>query len=101
MTLFFGYSKELLWDGSFKYQYHIFWLRNKKYLSKFLLCIQQVGTNLVNVNLRRHELTVRELGGCMGPIWKNYFKNSSAIMVINPLTFVYLMNSSFWVDTIN
>ena len=86
MTLCFGYSKEpSLWDGSFKYPVPTTYILVEKYLSQFLLCIQQVGTNLVNVNLRRHELTVRELGGCMGPIWKNYFKNSSAIMVIKPL----------------
>jgi len=24
---------------------------------------------------------VRELGGCMGPIWKNYYKDAKSLMV--------------------
>lgn len=45
--------------------------------------IATVGTNLVTVSVnRRQEITVRELGGCMGPIWKNYFKDSVALMYV-------------------
>ncbi len=30
---------------------------------------------------RKNEITVRELGGCMAPIWHNYFKDSKTVMV--------------------
>ena len=45
--------------------------------------IKQVGTIMVNVSVsRRQEVTVREVGGCMGPIWQNYYKDCEALMVI-------------------
>ena len=44
-------------------------------------CVQ-TGTNLMNVMVhKKKEVTVRELGGSMGPIWKNYYSNASAILV--------------------
>lgn len=43
--------------------------------------IATVGTNLVNVVTgRRQEVTVRELGGCMAPIWHNYYSDCYALM---------------------
>ncbi|CAK6963093.1 Hypothetical predicted protein [Scomber scombrus] len=39
-----------------------------------------VGTNLTDLTLKRKKLTVRELGGCMGPIWPSYFKDCSSVM---------------------
>lgn len=45
--------------------------------------IPTVGTNLVNITLsRKKEITLRELGGCMGPIWKNYFKDFSVLLYL-------------------
>ncbi|KAH3864138.1 ADP-ribosylation factor-like protein 16 [Dreissena polymorpha] len=45
--------------------------------------ISTVGTNLVTVPVgRRQEVTVRELGGCMGPIWKNYLTDSNSLMYV-------------------
>ncbi|XP_077385209.1 ADP-ribosylation factor-like protein 16 [Festucalex cinctus] len=41
-----------------------------------------VGTNLTDVTLRRKKLTVRELGGCMGPIWPSYFNNCSSVIFV-------------------
>lgn len=44
--------------------------------------IFQTGTNLVNITVhKKQEVTVREVGGSMGPIWPNYYKNANAIMV--------------------
>ncbi|KAL8588966.1 hypothetical protein ACOMHN_065748 [Nucella lapillus] len=45
--------------------------------------IPTTGTNLMNVVVhKKKEVTVRELGGSMGPIWKNYYRDSSAIMFV-------------------
>lgn len=41
---------------------------------------RQVGTNLTDLRLPR-KATVRELGGCMGPIWPSYYGECSALMV--------------------
>ncbi|XP_068065957.1 ADP-ribosylation factor-like protein 16 isoform X1 [Anomalospiza imberbis] len=39
-----------------------------------------VGTNLTDLRLPRR-VTVRELGGCMGPIWPSYYSECSALLV--------------------
>ncbi|XP_051244087.1 ADP-ribosylation factor-like protein 16 [Dicentrarchus labrax] len=39
-----------------------------------------VGTNLTDLTLKRKKLTLRELGGCMGPIWPSYFKDCSSVI---------------------
>ncbi|XP_055553388.1 ADP-ribosylation factor-like protein 16 isoform X2 [Falco cherrug] len=39
-----------------------------------------VGTNLTDLRLPRR-VTVRELGGCMGPIWPSYYGECSALLV--------------------
>lgn len=45
--------------------------------------VPTTGTNLVNIVVhKRKEVTVRELGGSMGPIWKNYFKEASVILYV-------------------
>ncbi|XP_054026803.1 ADP-ribosylation factor-like protein 16 [Dryobates pubescens] len=40
-----------------------------------------VGTNLTDLRLPR-KVTVRELGGCMGPIWPSYYDECSALMFV-------------------
>ncbi|XP_014809583.1 PREDICTED: ADP-ribosylation factor-like protein 16 [Calidris pugnax] len=40
-----------------------------------------VGTNLTDLRLPRRA-TVRELGGCMGPIWASYYGECSALMFV-------------------
>ncbi|KAM6904653.1 ADP-ribosylation factor-like protein 16 [Xenentodon cancila] len=39
-----------------------------------------VGTNLTDLTLKKKKLTIRELGGCMSPIWPSYFKDCSSVM---------------------
>ncbi|XP_037647097.1 ADP-ribosylation factor-like protein 16 [Sebastes umbrosus] len=39
-----------------------------------------VGTNLTDLTLKRKKVTVRELGGCMGPIWPSYFKDCFSVI---------------------
>lgn len=40
-----------------------------------------VGTNLIDLTLsRRKKVTLRELGGCMGPIWPSYFSDASSVI---------------------
>ncbi|KAI0234936.1 ADP-ribosylation factor-like protein 16 [Lamellibrachia satsuma] len=49
--------------------------------------IATVGTNLVNITTgRRQEVTVRELGGCMAPIWHNYYSDCHALMFMVDLS---------------
>uniref|UniRef100_A0A8C6ZDU0 ADP ribosylation factor like GTPase 16 n=1 Tax=Nothoprocta perdicaria TaxID=30464 RepID=A0A8C6ZDU0_NOTPE len=38
-----------------------------------------VGTNLTDLLLRR-KVTIRELGGCMGPIWPSYYGDCGAVL---------------------
>lgn len=40
----------------------------------------QVGTNLTDLTLRKRRVTVRELGGCMGPIWPSYFQDCTSVI---------------------
>ncbi|XP_067332439.1 ADP-ribosylation factor-like protein 16 isoform X2 [Channa argus] len=40
-----------------------------------------VGTNLTDLTLKKKRVTVRELGGCMGPIWASYFNDCSSVIV--------------------
>ncbi len=65
-------------------------LNNNQILMLFmcLFCFFQVGTNLVNVKInKRKELTVRELGGAMAPIWSSYYSDTSIIIVSWNLNF--------------
>lgn len=42
----------------------------------------QVGTNLTDLTLKKKKkVTLRELGGCMGPIWPSYFNDCSSVIV--------------------
>ncbi|XP_026801740.3 ADP-ribosylation factor-like protein 16 isoform X1 [Pangasianodon hypophthalmus] len=41
---------------------------------------RQVGTNLTDLTLRKRRVTVRELGGCMGPIWPSYFRDCTSVI---------------------
>ncbi|KAK3091442.1 hypothetical protein FSP39_019879 [Pinctada imbricata] len=51
------------------------------------LFLYGVGTNLVNVQLqKKQEVTVRELGGSMSPIWPNFFKDAKNIIFLLDLS---------------
>ncbi|KAM3598064.1 uncharacterized protein V6R79_013076 [Siganus canaliculatus] len=41
-----------------------------------------VGTNLIDLTLKKRKVTLRELGGCMGPIWPSYFKDCSSVIFV-------------------
>ncbi|XP_019517497.1 PREDICTED: ADP-ribosylation factor-like protein 16 [Hipposideros armiger] len=38
-----------------------------------------VGTNLTDI-LAHRKITIRELGGCMGPIWSSYYGNCRSLL---------------------
>ncbi|XP_074871055.1 ADP-ribosylation factor-like protein 16 isoform X3 [Carettochelys insculpta] len=38
-----------------------------------------VGTNLTDLVIQKR-ITIRELGGCMGPIWSSYFGDCSSVL---------------------
>ncbi|XP_064126621.1 ADP-ribosylation factor-like protein 16 isoform X1 [Loxodonta africana] len=42
-----------------------------------------VGTNLTNIVVQK-KITIRELGGCMSPIWPSYYGNCHALLVWAP-----------------
>ncbi|KAK7113173.1 hypothetical protein V1264_012512 [Littorina saxatilis] len=47
--------------------------------------VPTTGTNLMTITVnksRKKEVTVREVGGAMGPIWKNYYSDASAILYV-------------------
>ncbi|KAK3735255.1 hypothetical protein QZH41_000603 [Actinostola sp. cb2023] len=44
--------------------------------------IPTVGVNLVTINLYRKKYTFRELGGAMGPIWSNYYKDAALLVYV-------------------
>ncbi|XP_041363065.1 ADP-ribosylation factor-like protein 16 isoform X2 [Gigantopelta aegis] len=49
--------------------------------------IPTVGTNLVTILTgQKNEITVRELGGSMGPIWHNYLKDTDTVIYMIDLT---------------
>ncbi|NWU66671.1 ARL16 protein, partial [Pterocles burchelli] len=43
--------------------------------------VPQVGTNLTDLRLPRR-VTLRELGGCMAPIWPSYYRECSALVFV-------------------
>ncbi|XP_047427622.1 ADP-ribosylation factor-like protein 16 [Mugil cephalus] len=45
-----------------------------------LSTLPTVGTNLIDLTLKKKKVTVRELGGCMGPIWPSYFQDCSSVI---------------------
>lgn len=49
--------------------------------------VPTVGTNLVKLTLsRKMELTLRELGGCMAPIWTNYLSDCKSLVYVVDLS---------------
>lgn len=44
--------------------------------------IPTVGVNLISATFNKRKFTLRELGGVMGPIWANYFKDASCLLYI-------------------
>jgi GTPase SAR1 family protein len=45
--------------------------------------VPTVGTNLVTIALRNQkEITVREVGGAMAPIWRNYYYETQRIVYV-------------------
>jgi len=48
----------------------------------YMVVTVQVGSNLVTVTVgKKTDVTLRELGGSMAPIWPTYYKDSPSIMV--------------------
>nr|XP_014340042.1 PREDICTED: ADP-ribosylation factor-like protein 16 isoform X2 [Latimeria chalumnae] len=41
-----------------------------------------VGTNLTDITVNRKKVTIRELGGCMGPIWPSYYGDCYLVIFV-------------------
>ncbi|XP_008414340.1 ADP-ribosylation factor-like protein 16 [Poecilia reticulata] len=53
-----------------------------------------VGTNLTDLTLKKKKVTVREIGGCMGPIWPSYFQDCfSVIFMVDSANTVQISSS--------
>ncbi|KAK1163814.1 ADP-ribosylation factor-like protein 16 isoform X1, partial [Acipenser oxyrinchus oxyrinchus] len=39
-----------------------------------------VGTNLTDIVVHKIKIIVRELGGCMGPIWPSYYRDCCSVI---------------------
>ncbi|XP_078427346.1 ADP-ribosylation factor-like protein 16 isoform X1 [Cetorhinus maximus] len=39
-----------------------------------------VGTNLTDIMVNKKRITIRELGGCMAPIWPSYYRDCEAVI---------------------
>lgn len=44
--------------------------------------VPTVGTNLANVVFNKKKYNIRELGGAMAPIWKNYYPDGQAVIFV-------------------
>ena len=44
--------------------------------------VPTVGNDIVQLKLNNKEYTVREIGGAMAPIWKNYYKTADALIYV-------------------
>ncbi|XP_030193220.1 ADP-ribosylation factor-like protein 16 isoform X1 [Gadus morhua] len=53
-----------------------------------------VGTNLTDLTLKRKKVTVRELGGCMGPIWSSYFTDCSSVIFMVDSANIFQISAS-------
>ncbi|XP_010595189.2 ADP-ribosylation factor-like protein 16 isoform X3 [Loxodonta africana] len=51
-----------------------------------------VGTNLTNIVVQK--ITIRELGGCMSPIWPSYYGNCHALLLLGLLSAEQLAEAS-------
>lgn len=58
--------------------------------------LQQVGTNLTDLTLKKKKVTLRELGGCMGPIWPSYFEDCSSVIVCSYIIFYLIYINCFY-----
>uniref|UniRef100_A0A3Q2PK79 ADP-ribosylation factor-like 16 n=1 Tax=Fundulus heteroclitus TaxID=8078 RepID=A0A3Q2PK79_FUNHE len=53
-----------------------------------------VGTNLTDLTMKKKKVTVREIGGCMGPIWPSYFQDCfSVIFMVDSANTVQISSS--------
>lgn len=44
--------------------------------------VPTVGTDIVKIKVDRNEFVLREVGGTMAPLWKNYYSDSKAIIYL-------------------
>uniref|UniRef100_UPI003AAD90D9 ADP-ribosylation factor-like protein 16 isoform X1 n=1 Tax=Centroberyx gerrardi TaxID=166262 RepID=UPI003AAD90D9 len=59
-----------------------FWCDSASLSPSNISTLPQVGTNLTDLTVKRKKVTVRELGGCMGPIWPSYFTDCSSVIFV-------------------
>uniref|UniRef100_A0A9J8BKL9 ADP-ribosylation factor-like 16 n=1 Tax=Cyprinus carpio carpio TaxID=630221 RepID=A0A9J8BKL9_CYPCA len=53
-----------------------------------------VGTNLTDLVVRKRKITVRELGGCMGPIWTKYYVDGTSVIFVVDCANIVQISSS-------
>ncbi|XP_053561981.1 ADP-ribosylation factor-like protein 16 isoform X2 [Bombina bombina] len=48
--------------------------------------LSTVGTNLTDLTFQRKRVTMREVGGSMGPIWPSYYKDCRRVLLLSVLS---------------
>lgn len=56
--------------------------QQKQELGEAPSTVPTIGVNLVTLTHHRKKYTFRELGGAMGPIWNNYFKEAACLVYV-------------------
>ncbi|XP_067279472.1 ADP-ribosylation factor-like protein 16 [Pseudorasbora parva] len=51
-------------------------------LGEVPVTLPTVGTNLTDLIFRKKKITIRELGGCMGPIWPKYYLDCTSVIFV-------------------
>lgn len=58
-------------------------LQNKEEIDTTSNTVPTIGTNLTNIKLENQkEVTIREVGGAMAPMWKNYYNGVKKIIYV-------------------
>lgn len=58
-------------------------LQNLNNVDKTTPSVSTIGTNLFDIKLNNGvQISVRELGGMMAPLWKNYFSNINKVIYV-------------------
>ena len=67
---------------------------NKYEFDELPVVIPTVGTNITNISYGRKSIAIREVGGCMAPIWKSYFADANAIVFVIDASNPYQISSA-------
>lgn len=56
--------------------------------------VSTIGTNIASVTMNKKKINIRELGGAMAPIWKNFYDDSNAVIFLIDISNSFQVASS-------